>query len=78
MSIIKSMAGEFSSNRVLMIGVLFLVVSFLLSLLSVSSEHRALSIPAAILAVFGAILAIKGYVLFLRKVKTQRLKLKLA
>jgi 4-hydroxybenzoate polyprenyltransferase len=65
------MAGEFSGNKTLMVGVLLLIISFLLSLLlSIYPKYRTLSIPAAILAIFGALLAIRGYILFLKKLKT--------
>jgi len=71
MSIIKGIIGEFSHNKTLMIGVAFLVTSLLLSLLSIYPEHRFLGIPAAILAIFGALLAIRGYLSFLKMLKTR-------
>lgn len=72
MSIFKDITGELSRNKTLLIGIVFLVTSLLLSLLSMYPEYRLLGVPAAILAVFGALLAIRGYLSFLEMVKRQR------
>jgi uncharacterized membrane protein len=71
-SIFKDITGELSRNKTLLIGIVFLVTSLLLSLLSMYPEYRLLGVPAAILAVFGALLAIRGYLSFLEMVKRQR------
>jgi len=67
---LKDVVEELFSNKTLKIGILFLVAALLLSLLSMWSEYRLLSLLAAILAIFGAFLAIKGYVSFLGRLKT--------
>lgn len=72
---IKGVVEELSHNKTLRIGILFLVAALLLSILSIYSEYRQLSLIAAILAIFGAYLAIKGYVSFLKRLKTQRFRL---
>jgi uncharacterized membrane protein len=71
-SIFKGITEELSRNKTLLIGVLFLVTSLLMSLLSMYPEYRLLGVPAAILAIFGALLAIRGYLSFLEMVKRQR------
>jgi hypothetical protein len=70
-SIFKDITGELSRNKTLLVGVVFLVTSLLLSLLSMYPEYRLLGVPAAILAVFGALLAIRGYLSFLEMMKRQ-------
>jgi TRAP-type C4-dicarboxylate transport system permease small subunit len=70
--VFKNIAGEFSNNKTLAIGIIFLAVSLFLSLLSMYPEYRPLGVPAAILAIFGALMAIRGYLSFLERLKAQQ------
>jgi len=72
---LRDVIKQVSRNRILALGIGFLIVAFLVALLSAYWKYHTLGVLAAVLAIFGAALAIRSYLTLIEELKReQRMK----
>lgn len=70
----RAVVREILRRRILIVGIVFLIIAFVMALLSAYPEYRTFGILAAVLAIFGAALAIRGYLSFIVELKGEKRK----
>lgn len=68
----KAVVKQVSHNRILALGIVFLIIAFLVALLSAYLKHYTLGVLAAVLAIFGAALAIRSYLTLIEELKREK------